>query len=274
MDLRSLLVFFEDTLRMERYATRDSVVHRLDARAKLLMSLVIVLTAVTVTSLLSLVLLLASVAVLAAMSKAPPRYFLLRSSLFIPAFSLMIGLPFLFLVPGVPVFALSLGDTVLTITSQGAERLASFVARVWICVASMTLLGLTTRFASILDAMRKLRAPRLFVDTLMMTYRYLFLFVEEAYRMTVAREARAVRPESRRRLFKSLGDLLGALFIRAYERGERVYLAMESRGYPSLRATLQERPWRAPDTLILASTLLYCLFISGADFLRWGGLLG
>ncbi|MEM2905798.1 MAG: cobalt ECF transporter T component CbiQ [Candidatus Bathyarchaeia archaeon] len=272
MNVKGLLLFFEDTLRIERYAMRSSRIHRLDARVKLLLSLAVVVTAVTVRSLLSLVFLAALIAVLAAVSRVPTRYFLLRSAL-IPTFSLIMGLPFLFIIPGARAFALSLGDIVLAATWQGAERLAFFVVRVWVCVASVFLLGLTTRFAAVLEAMRRLGVPRLFVDTLMMTYRYLFLFVEEAYRLVVAREARTLLPEGRLRFFRSLGGVLGALFIRAYERGERVYLAMASRGYPSLQAPRHERSWHTPEVVILAAVFLYCLSIWVAEFLRYGGFM-
>jgi len=273
MDLRGLLLFLEDALQMERYALGDSLVHRLDARVKLLINLAIILTAVAVKSLLSLALLLALVGLLAVVSRAPARRFLLSSSL-LPVLSAIIGLPFLFLLPGKPVFALSLGDTVLAATVQGAERLASFAFRVWVCVASTALLGLTTRFSSILDALRRLKAPSFFVDAVMMTYRYLFLFVEEAYRMVLAREARTPRAESRVQFLTSLGGLAGALFIRAYERGERVYLAMASRGYPGPQSPVREGGWRASDAVMLMLVVVYCLLIWGAELLRYGGLLG
>ncbi|MCX5999217.1 MAG: energy-coupling factor transporter transmembrane component T, partial [Chloroflexi bacterium] len=68
------------------------------------------------------------------------------------------------------------------------------------------------------------------VMTLSFAYRYIFVLVDEAMRMWRARESRSL---GRKRLWqiRTLGSMIGILFIRSYERGERVYAAMVSRGY-------------------------------------------
>ena len=68
--------------------------------------------------------------------------------------------------------------------------------------------------------------------TISFMYRYLFVLVDEAMRLQTARDARSVG--AGRTLFwraKVLGGMIGCLFIRSYERSERIYAAMLSRGY-------------------------------------------
>jgi len=97
-------------------------------------------------------------------------------------------------------------------------------------VAMLAVLASTSRFADLLDALRRLGAPSLLVRLLGLTYRFFFVFVEELWRMRRALTARGFQA---RWLAHApvLGRMLGVLFLRAYERGERVHLAMAARGY-------------------------------------------
>ena len=89
----------------------------------------------------------------------------------------------------------------------------------------------TTRFTRILEALKQLRVPGLLVDLLSFMYRYSFLLEDQflrAGRAFDSRRAGTVPPLLRVRV---LSHILGAVFIRTYERAERVYLAMCARGY-------------------------------------------
>ena len=90
----------------------------------------------------------------------------------------------------------------------------------------------TTPFARLLGALRWMRVPGIFVDLLALTYRYLFVLVDEAMTMRRAAAARGYAP---RWLGQAalIGSLAGSLFVRSYERAERVYGAMLLRGYGS-----------------------------------------
>jgi cobalt/nickel transport system permease protein len=85
-------------------------------------------------------------------------------------------------------------------------------------------------------------------------YRYLFVIVEEVGRMRASLRARGYSP---RHALQSgaFGRLIAALFLRTYGRGERVYLAMLSRGYTGRMPELRPLAFGRPDAVFLALVL-------------------
>ncbi|WP_426243568.1 cobalt ECF transporter T component CbiQ [Nocardioides sp. LHG3406-4] len=106
-------------------------------------------------------------------------------------------------------------------------------------LASLTLAA-TTEPAELLGGLQRLRMPGLLVAIMGFMVRYLDVVTGDLARMTTAMRSRGCDPRSPRH-WPTLARSLGALFIRSYERGERVHLAMLSRGYdgalPDLRRT-------------------------------------
>ena len=96
-------------------------------------------------------------------------------------------------------------------------------------LASLTLAA-TTEPQDILRGLERLRMPDLIVQILGFMIRYLDVVTGELARMLVAMRSRGCDPRSPRH-WPTLARAMGALFIRSYERGERVHLAMLSRGY-------------------------------------------
>ncbi|MFZ2501531.1 MAG: CbiQ family ECF transporter T component, partial [Nocardioides sp.] len=96
-------------------------------------------------------------------------------------------------------------------------------------LASLTLAA-TTEVPDLLTGLRRLRVPALIVAIMGFMVRYLDVVTAELGRMLVAMRSRGCDPRSPRH-WPALARGLAALFIRAYERGERVHLAMLARGY-------------------------------------------
>ena len=96
-------------------------------------------------------------------------------------------------------------------------------------LASLTLAA-TTEPVAVLAGLRRLRMPDLVVQIMGFMIRYLDVVTAEMGRMTTGMHSRGCDPRSPRH-WPVLARSLGALFIRSYERGERVHLAMLSRGY-------------------------------------------
>jgi cobalt/nickel transport system permease protein len=96
-------------------------------------------------------------------------------------------------------------------------------------LASLTLAA-TTEPADVLRGLERLRLPSLIVQIMGFMIRYLDVVGGELARMTTAMRSRGCEPRSPRH-WPALAKAMGALFIRSYERGERVHLAMLSRGY-------------------------------------------
>ena len=96
-------------------------------------------------------------------------------------------------------------------------------------IASLTLAA-TTEPTAVLSGLRRLRMPDLIVQIMGFMIRYLDVVTAEMGRMLTSMRSRGCNPRSPRH-WPMLARSLGALFIRSYERGERVHLAMVSRGY-------------------------------------------
>jgi len=120
----------------------------------------------------------------------------------------------------------------------------------------------TTPFPALLEGLGRLRLPRLFVTLLGFLHRYLFLIGEEFSRMRRAATLRGWRG----RWFwhaTALGGMVGSLFLRCYERGERVHQSMASRGFDG--QTLRRpapRPFSSPEWIgfVCGELLLASLF--------------
>jgi len=236
---------------LERYLHGTSPVHRLDARAKLLATLVFVLaTSATPPRVEALALLgaLALAAVVA--SRIPLLEALKRSSLVLP-FAGMVALSLPFTRAGEMLWSGTLLGWTLTVTDQGLWAFASLLVKAWLSAWVSGLLVATTPFPELLAGMRALYIPNILVTLIGFTYRYLFVLVDEAMRLNTARDARSVG--SGGTLLwraKVLGAMIGSLFIRSYERSERIYQAMASRGYAGQMLTVAQPVWRARDLWI------------------------
>ena len=207
------------------YRPGDSPVHGLPAQAKILGALLAV-TAVVATPREQLwafgghVLVLLAVWAVAGIAVG---WFARRALIEVPFVVLALLLPFAAGDPRVTVLGLSLSVEGLY---GGWNILAKGTLGV---LVSLTLAG-TTPVRELLVGLRRLRAPAVVVTIATLMLRYLDLIVEEARRMRVARISRGHDP----RLLTQAGATargVGTLFVRSYERGERVHLAMLSRGY-------------------------------------------
>ncbi|MCG3148368.1 MAG: Energy-coupling factor transporter transmembrane protein EcfT [Verrucomicrobiae bacterium] len=121
-----------------------------------------------------------------------------------------------------------LGMAILSLWQPGGvEKFTTLVCRSTLCVFTMILLANTTPFSRLLHVVQQLRVPAIFVTTLALLYRYLFVLVDEAERMQRARQARTYR----RTRWTVLATVIGQLFVRSTERAERIYAAMCARGW-------------------------------------------
>jgi cobalt/nickel transport system permease protein len=112
----------------------------------------------------------------------------------------------------------------------GGRIFALVMFKANLCLLTTVLLANTTPFTELVGVLQRLRAPWLFVTTLTLMHRYLFVLADEAERM---RRARASRTFTRGRRFQwqALSSVVGQLFVRASERAERIYNAMCARGW-------------------------------------------
>lgn len=151
--------------------------------------------------------------------------------------------------PGRPVATLA----GLVITDTGLGRFLGIVFKSWLSMQVALLLSLTSDADDLLEALASMGVSETLIAIISFMYRYLFTLREEAERLLRARAARSgtmsgARPGgSLRWRARVTGGMVGNLFLRSYERSERVYAAMLARGYNG-QIRYQEKPpltWRA-----------------------------
>jgi len=148
---------------------------------------------------------------------------------------------------------------VLKVTTTGLTILGSVTLKSLLSLILLNILTLTTSIPALLQALVILKMPPLLVAILASMYRYIDVLIAEfnsMYRAAVSRNLLNHRRWQR----LVLGNAIGSLFIRTYERGERVHQAMLARGYQGL-PPIQKLPLvRQRDVIILTLTLLFALF--------------
>lgn len=106
----------------------------------------------------------------------------------------------------------------------------------------------TTDFMMLLKGLERFRVPSLIIAITSFMYRFIFLLIDEVERMILAYQSRYFKLSLGKRL-QFIASMVGLLFIRTYERGERIYLAMESRGFQGTIHTLNDLRWKKTDTV-------------------------
>ncbi len=205
-----------------------SRVHRAPAHLKLLALLGFVLTAVAVPRgpspwLWAYPALLLVLLAVVALSTVPPLYLARRMVVETPFVVFALLVPVVAEGPRVDALGLSLSE-------PGLWAALGLLAKGTLGVLASLTLAATTQPQEVLVGLRRLHVPDLVVQIMGFMLRYLEVVSSEMARMGTAMRSRGCDPRSPRH-WPTLARSLGALFIRSYERGERVHLAMLSRGY-------------------------------------------
>ncbi|ANH38751.1 Cobalt transport protein CbiQ [Nocardioides dokdonensis FR1436] len=158
-----------------------------------------------------------------ALSRVPPTYLLKRMVVEVPFVVFALVLPFV--AYGEQVQVLGVG-----LSRPGLLAAWGILATATLGVLASLTLAATTEPQDLLAGLQRLRVPHLLVQIMSFMVRYLDVVTGEMRRMRVARESRGFRARDPRQ-WPVIARSTGALFIRSYERGERVHLAMLSRGY-------------------------------------------
>lgn len=240
---------------IDHLAMGGTPAHRLDARAKLVV--VAVFTALLVSVPRYEVAALCPYAILPFAWLAfggVPLGFVAKHLLIVSPFILFVA-AFNPLFDTVPVLV-RLGPWAFCVRG-GVLSCASVCGKFVLTVSALVALVSTTRFHDLLRAMAWFRLPRLFIIELSFLYRYLFLLVEQVQRMKRARECRAVGKSRLGWSLRSTGGIIGNLFLRTLERGERVYAAMAARGFDGSVKTLTRFRMRAADCAFLGGSMLF-----------------
>ena len=180
--------------------------------------------------------LLSLVAVLAYSARIPFVFVLKRSLVFIP-FVLIVGL-----------------SLAARAYSGGLKTFTEILCKSYLSIVCIIVFLSSIPFMDLLKSLQTLKVPRLFVILLSFMYRYIFIFTDELLKSLMVKELRAQR-QSRLLDLKTFSYLIGGLFLRSYDRAERVYSAMNLRGFDGTVRTL------APRQAIGVKDLFFALFV-------------
>jgi cobalt/nickel transport system permease protein len=259
----SALAFLKDATLSEEYANRKGFLQSLDPRFNTISFLAFLVTAVSLKSALLISSLYLLCLILATLSGIPIRKFLLRTLIFIPLFSLFIVLPtlFSFVTPGEPVWSFHVVGITGIITRPGLDGAVLFVVRVAASVSLVVLLSMTTRHSELLKVLRVFGIPQVFVLTVSMSYRYLYLFATMIENIFTAVKSRVGVVSHHRHGQNIVAWNIANTWNRTTQMSEDVYMAMLSRGYtgePRLLSAFHAKP---QDWLWLLCAVVICAFL-------------
>ena len=252
--------------RLDRLSYRDTIVHRLDPRAKVVATMLFAVAVVSfpryeVLSLLPFFLFPVLVAALGDI----PAGFIAKKVVAVSPFAVFVGIfnplfdpSTVAIAPGVQV-------------SAGWISFASILVKFALTISAALLLIATTSFPGICRGLRRLGLPALFVSQLLFLYRYLFVLMEEAMRVVRARDMRSFGTRG-----AGVGvfvRIVGTLFLRTVERAERIYGAMLARGFRGDVPSMRREAFRPADAFFVLSAGGYFALCRFAPVPRMLGLL-
>jgi len=236
-----------------------SPVHSLDARAKILAFFILIIVSVSTSpdrfiAFAGYILILLVSMVL---SRVPASLYLKRILTVLP-FVLLVGISLPFIGDGVSQGSISLGIGSLGVSRTGLLLFWNVMIKATITIMALSVLSLTTAFSDLTAAIEYFRVPRIFTMLAGFTYRYIFVLVDEFGRMKRARDSRLYGGKWLWHA-KVIGQMIGTIFLRSYERAERVYVAMVSRGFDGTMKAVVPGRMKFPDMAFATVVVLVSL---------------
>uniref|UniRef100_A0A7C4UCH4 Cobalt ECF transporter T component CbiQ n=1 Tax=candidate division WOR-3 bacterium TaxID=2052148 RepID=A0A7C4UCH4_UNCW3 len=228
---------------IDKYSDRKSFIHSLDPRTKLICFIFFIVVVITTpsNSFLNFAIYFSLVFLLILISKVPLSYVFGRGTILI-SFLLIILLTNIFL------------------GKKGLILLTNIFIKSFISILLLVEISSTTNFTILLKGLQKMKTPDIFIQILSFMYRYLFVIIDEMERLRLGWDTRYFG----KRFFlqiKTFANIIGILFIRSYERGERIYTSMLSRGFDGEIRNLNEIKFSFRDYLFFIIFIPLCIIL-------------
>lgn len=213
-----------------------SFLHGIDPRVKLIVSILFIILMTSMNSLHLALIGGAFMGGLLAMARIPLAS-VLKRLLWVVPFACMLVLFLPFMREGTPIYSIHVFNLTFTATRQGLMDAFLLLTRAVAAILTVILLTLTTDLNQLLMSMEALYVPRIFTSLIEFIIRYFYVLGNEWRRIINARKSRGF--DEKESIFKvnalrNFGQMLGNLFLRSYQRSERVHLAMMARGFNGL----------------------------------------
>jgi cobalt/nickel transport system permease protein len=270
--LQGVAGMLENFIFSEGQSQKPGLLQGMDARVKLLGVLLLVVCTSFLHSIPLIYGLYGLTLILALLSRIEAAFFIKRVWLVLPLFVGLIALPATLNIfaPGemaVTIFSLEKSHQFgpyfippeIGMTRQGISTALLLVGRVATSMSLVVLLPLTTSWADLLKAVRSLGVPQIYVQTLGMALRYLFLLSQIIREAHIAKKSRTIRAGKTRTEQRWIAGQVGALFKRSMQLSAEVHRAMMARGYQGEVRILSVFHIRKRDYFWMA----FCVGLSG-----------
>ncbi len=208
---------------LEEININHSKLHKISSESKIISVIIVLILMVILKSITSLVLLLLFLTIEALIFERK----VFKTWLFVPFFTGIIAIPAIFLTPGTPLAHWGF----IAVTHEGLLAATHLILRTLIAVTCVALLTKTTPWEDILVSLNLLRIPKFFILTLFLTFRYIFFLARITELTLLSLKSRIIGKERVLQSWKTYAPLVGNLFIKSYEMQEKIYVAMNARGF-------------------------------------------
>ncbi|MDD5476632.1 MAG: cobalt ECF transporter T component CbiQ [Candidatus Omnitrophica bacterium] len=264
------LVFLKDSIFAEELAARKGFLQSLDPRVKLATFPLFIIQVLLARNLQAIFFLYALCLLLVLVSRINLLFFLKRTWVFIPLFSLFIAVPALFsnFSPGAILASWNILGLKFMVTRPGLAGALIFVMRVATSVSFVVLLSITTKHFELLRVLRIFKIPQIFVMTIGICYRYIYLFVEiieQTYLAIKSRVGVLLHYKSGQRI---VAWSIASLWQRSARLNEEVYRAMLSRGFQGEAVVWHDFKFRSRDwlwLLIIGTATIFLASLAGKN---------
>ncbi len=258
--INAAVSFLKESVFSDEYASKKGLLQSIDPRMKFATFAIFLLGVLFSGSITVTAYFYAVSLGLAHLSKINLGFFLKRTWIFMPLFSIFIAIPALFntFTPGETLISFDVLGAHLIITRQGFFAASLFVIRVITSVSFVILLNITTKHFELLKVLRVFRVPQVFVMVLGMCYRYIYLsatVIENIFLAIKSRAGTDLRHKTGRHV---VAWNIASLWYRSYRLNEEVYNAMLSRGYDGEPVILNDFRTKPADWLWLAAVAVIC----------------
>jgi cobalt/nickel transport system permease protein len=230
----------EEIFQIEKHAYKDSYIHRLDARVKILLAFAVIIAVVSIPYSIMVytvgAIFFGFFIILWALTRLSPRVYLQRFIEIVPLWGIVIFFQIFlknrYYTDYHAILVLPFG---ISVYSESVEFAFILLVKFIVSISFIILLSSTTKVQDMLEGGTRMGLPPDFALVLGMMLRYLFVFGYIYRKVTDALVTRCFNAFDRklpyRYRLRQMGYILGTLFVRAYEQGERVYISMLCRGY-------------------------------------------
>ena len=260
-------------LNLDELASKDSPIHRLDGRIKLISTVFIIVIAAFSNNIFIPIILEIFLLIIIKIAKLSYIDSFKRIALLLPfGGAIIIFQPFIH--PGNILWSYSW----IKITDTGLNWAILLITRMIVSLTSIVILSSTSPMQQIVASFRRLKMPKDLAMILSIMVRFLFVFIDELATIRKSQKSRNFHIHSKLTPYKwrikQVGYSIAMMFVKSYEQGERVYKSMISRGFSDKSDLFNEKTSLEKSDYIYISTIIILVIILQIIIIKYSNQLG